>query len=122
MRETISAFTAELNDPNPGIMFEAVDIVVERFHPKCVMIYGPTAKGYVAGRKVCMVVIVETGDTKTLWDDIVWDLAMEGIDGDVAVFTDSMFDEYRHDSCSIAYVACKTGFVAYPTDGAIDAI
>ena len=41
---------------------------------------------------------------------------------DVAVFTDSMFDEYRHDSCSVAYVACRTGFVAYPTDGALGAV
>ena len=120
LTDAISQYTAALNNPNPGIMFEAVDIVVEKYHPKYVIIYGPTAKGYVDDRKVCMVVIVESGNTEALWGDIVWDLAMDGIDGDVTVFTERQFDEYRNDTYSVAYDACKTGFVAYPSDGVLD--
>lgn len=121
LKDAIGQYTAALNNPSPGIIFEAVDIVVERFHPKCVIIHGPTANGFVDDRKVFMVVIVDSGDVDTLWGDIVWDLAMEGIDGQVTVFTERQFDEYRHDSYSVAYDACKTGFVAYPSDGVLDA-
>lgn len=119
IRDLVAELTSQMNDPDPGIMFEAVDIVVERFHPKRVIIHGPTAKGFVRGRKVRMVVIVESGDTGSLWGDIVWDLAMEGIDGDVAVYTEDVFEESRHDSSTVAYEASRTGFVAYPPGGVV---
>ena len=113
VQEMVAEYTAKLNRPHPGIMFEAVDIIVEKFSPRAVIIYGATAMGYVDDRKVSLVVIVDGGDTRKLWGDMVCELAYNQIYGDVTVYTEDQFNEYSKEINTVAYDAVRTGFVAY---------
>lgn len=105
-----------LHDPpgiNPGLIRRAVDIVVETCSPRTVYLVGPTAIGYVEYNMVKLLVIVDEGDTKQMWDDITWALTDEFIDGEVSVYTIEEFDEWRDNSYTSAYDAVNSGRIAY---------
>lgn len=114
VQEAIGRYTAEFNDPDPDdIIDEAVGIIVKECNPRAVWIYGPAAHGYVDDRKINILVVIDRGNTRKVWGDLIWALAYEHIDGDIAVFTASNFEKYKTDSYSRAYDAVKTGILAY---------
>ena len=94
-------------------MDEAVEIIVREFSPVAVIVYGPSAGGYVYQNRVQLVVIVDSGDTYSLWSDMVTALTEHYIDGDVTVFTKEEYLSAVDDSYTVAYKADKTGYVAY---------
>ena len=113
VQEVVGEFYKTFNNPGSWIIAEAVDIVIKTCSPKAIYIYGPTAKGYVYGRMVNLLVIVDGGDTKKIWDDVTWALTDEFIDGNVSVYTSDDFEEYRDNSYTKAYEAVKTGRLVY---------
>ena len=112
----VRTFTERFNDPSPGIIFDAVDIIVERFHPIAVIVFGDTALGDVRYRKVRLLVISDTEDSDTLWADIVTALVEGCIDGDVDVYTPQLFLDNVDNGNTSACEAVRTGFVAYGRD------
>lgn len=58
----VGEITASINNPGPGIVMEASDIVRRVCEPNAIYIYGPTAKFYLEDCKVCLVVVVPSGD------------------------------------------------------------
>ena len=111
--DVVRDFSYRFNNPSLSIIDDAVDIIIEKFHPVKIIIYGPTAKGYVGDRKVNLVVIVKDGDTREIQKKIVWELALDYIDGDVTVYTVAGFDRCVEDSYTVAYDAMNTGRVVY---------
>lgn len=97
----------------PAIVDEAVEIIVKGFSPVAVIVYGPSAEGYVYQNRVQLVVIVDSGDTNSLWSDMVTALTEHYIDGDVTVFTIEEYLSAVDDSYTVAYKADKTGYIAY---------
>lgn len=113
VRRMIADYTAELNRPGTWIIDDAVELAAGICDPYAIIVYGPTAKGYVDDRRVTMLVIILDGDTESVWMDVVGGLALNHIDGDVEVYTLEEFYIDRSDSYSLAYDAVKTGVVYY---------
>lgn len=112
-REEASEFFRVFNNPGPEIIDRAVDIVVHECSPARVFVYGPTARGYVYGRHVVLLIVVRKGNTMKIRHNLISALADNSIDGDLMVVTEKEFEEYKDDSYSRSYNAVETGYVAY---------
>lgn len=83
-----------------GYAKDAARIVASGFSPSAIVLFGDTARGRAKEDfRVDIAVIVESGDTDAMWEDILIALAQNDIDGNLLVLTP---DQYR--------VGSKTGY------------
>lgn len=103
--------------PNGHARF-AVDLVASRFSPAAIHLYGDTARGrYPDDARIEMLVVADSDDIETLWEDILIALGGNGIDAKLYVLTPEAYEDDMDRPYTVAYRAVHTGFVAYAREG-----
>lgn len=90
---------------------EAAELLSECFSPKRIHIIETGREDPRNPYRVKMVIIFKDGDLDQLWEDMTIALAEAGIDGDLTVLTQRMFDADRKLPFTVAYEAFRMGYV-----------
>lgn len=99
----------------PEILNDAIDIVRDVCNPEGIVVYGPTAVGYVDDRHVNLLVIKDCADVRETGSDKIRMLARNHIDGYITVVTPALFRKNIRLSYTESYNAVKTGHVVEVT-------
>ena len=99
----------------PAIVDEAVEIIVREFSPVAVIVYGPSASGFIdSSQLVEMMVVMDHGNPGKVGEEADFGLMDDlGIYARVTVVSPSEFERKSSIRGSSVEYAVRTGYVAY---------
>lgn len=109
----------KIEQPQPPVqdfrpIDDAVNLIIHRYNPKMVIVYGPSARGY--SDDGCALSILVVKDTKHMFGSqmtITKALARNSLFGDFDVITPEHFRKTSNIPDTLAYKAINDGYVAY---------